>query len=167
MAVREDGQIMKKINKKWVIAILLVAITIISSVIWPNKAASTEKVQETTKDKVDVTNEQIGPVLSHKQEVWRYTLEWCESRGDKEAINKVDLDGTPSYYSFQFKPGTFKTYGEKYGVIEKGLSDSQIMELLKSYDLQKTIVGYMILDNTVNWYVQFPDCIRKYGLPPR
>lgn len=107
------------------------------------------------------------PMLSHPQELWLASLEYCESRGNKNAINKVDLDGTPSYYSFQFKPGTFKSYGEKYGVIGKGKTPDEIMELMKSYDLQKGIVTFMIHDSTVVWKKQFPDCVRKFGLPPR
>ena len=78
----------------------------------------------------------------------------------------MDKDGTPSYYSFQFKPGTFRGYGEQYGVIKKGLTQAELMELLKSYELQKEIVGYMILDPGINWLQQFPDCVRKNGLPP-
>jgi len=130
----------------------------------PKEAKSDVEIATTTPA---VVEEPVGPVLSHRQEVWRYVLEWCESRAVHTAINEVDKDGTASYYAFQFKPGTFRYYGELYGVIPKGLDQAALMEALKSYELQKEIVGYMILDPSVNWYQQFPDCVRKYGLPPK
>jgi len=106
--------------------------------------------------------------LSHRQEVWMYALEWCESRGNIEAINPKDKDGTPSYYSWQFKPGTFKGYGEKYGVIPKGLSSQEIMIKIKDYELQKQIVSFMIKDPSVKWANEFPDCVlRKIGMTPK
>ena len=106
--------------------------------------------------------------LTHAQEVWLSALEWCESRGRTEAVNPEDLDGTPSYYSWQFKPGTFRFYGDLYGVLSGKHTDAEIMEHLKEYELQKEIVKNMINDPDVNWLQQFPDCIkRKVGMPPR
>lgn len=111
--------------------------------------------------------QEIKPILTHRQMVWSYTLEWCESRGVIEAVNKKDRDGTPSYYSYQFKPGTFRFYGELYGVIPKGLKDEEIMEKIKVYDLQRAIVVEMILhQEDIDWKNQFPDCVKKYGKPP-
>ncbi len=107
------------------------------------------------------------PILTHQQEVWIYALEWCESRGVKSAINPNDKDNTPSYYSWQFKPGTFKNLGIKYGVLDPSTTDAQIPELLKDYQLQKDIVGFMVLDKGTKWEQQFPDCVkRKIGRPP-
>jgi len=115
----------------------------------------------------EIKIEEPGITLTHQQEVWMGALEWCESRGEKEAINEEDLDGTPSYYSFQFKPGTFRGYGEKYGVLEKGKTEEEIMELLKRYDLQKEIVRHMVLDESVRWDQQFPWCVKKLGPAPK
>lgn len=106
------------------------------------------------------------PKLSHRQEVWIGALEWCESRGNNEAVNEVDLDGTASYYAFQFKPGTLRYYGELYGIIEKGKTDGEIMSLLKEYDIQRSIVEDMVLDHGVQWERQFPGCVAKLGRPP-
>ena len=103
--------------------------------------------------------------LTHAQEVWIYALEWCESNGLPTAINELDLDGTPSYYSFQFKPGTFKSFGKIYLGLEIK-TESELMELLKSYDLQRAIVERMVLDPTTQWERQFPGCVRKLGRPP-
>jgi hypothetical protein len=104
--------------------------------------------------------------LTHAQEVWLGALEWCESRGVKTAVNKVDRDGTPSYYSFQFKPSTFALYGSKYKLIFVGNSASDIMELMEDYDLTRKIMTSMIQDPGINWEHQFPDCVRKLGRPP-
>ena len=107
------------------------------------------------------------PQLTHEQIVWIYALEWCESRGQVGAINEKDLDGTPSYYSYQFKPGTFRGYGELYGVIEEGYSNEEIMTMISSWDLQRQIVEHMVLDETVQWERQFPGCVKKIGRPPK
>lgn len=106
----------------------------------------------------EVIQEPALAVLTHPQEVWVSVLEWCESRGVKTAINPMDRDGTPSYYSFQFKPATFEYYREKYGLPEADISD---------YNTQKEIVRRMIGDPDVQWNQEFPDCVRKHGLPPK
>jgi hypothetical protein len=106
-------------------------------------------------------------ILSHRQKIWLGALEWCESRGDAEAINPKDKDGTPSYYSFQFKPKTFIYYVEKYGVVPGGLTDQNILERMKDYGTTKLIVANMILDPKVKWEVEFPGCIKKLGRPPK
>ena len=105
-------------------------------------------------------------LVTHAQKVWISALEWCESRGKPSAVNAKDLDGTPSYYSFQFKPGTFRYYGEKYNVIEKELSDEAIMEKMKSQELQQLIVENMVADSkNIKWEQQFPWCVKKLGRP--
>lgn len=117
---------------------------------------------------VYVAPEEVKPIVTHAQDVWISALEWCESKGVEEAINPKDRDGTKSFYSFQFKPGTFRSYGEKYGVIKKGLSEEKIRELMKSQELQRKIVENMINDKSVRWAQQFPDCVKnKIGYPPK
>lgn len=101
--------------------------------------------------------------ITHAQKVWLYALEWCESAGRKDNINENDTDGTPSYYSYQFKPSTLQMYGERYGMI----GDEDIMEIIKDYDLQRAIVERMIHDERVRWNREFPGCTKKIGLPPR
>lgn len=119
-----------------------------------------------------VEPEQVPPpLLTHEQEVWLHALQWCESHGNGEAINKVDKDGTPSYYWYQFKPGTFRGYGEKYLLIEIGKTDEEIMELMKNYELTYSIMERMVADPTITakqWrYSLFPGCTAKLGTPPR
>ncbi len=106
---------------------------------------------------------------THAQTVWLHALEWCESGGNKNAINPEDKDHTPSYYSFQFKPSTFKAYALKYGILKKEDVDTSVklMEQLKNYNNQFQVVSSMINDKTIKWRSQFPGCISKLGLPPR
>ena len=114
----------------------------------------------------EVETKKATQEISHRQTVWIYALEWCESRGVESAINQKDKDNTPSYYSFQFKPGTFQYYGEKYGVVEKQKME-ETMETMKNRDLQEKIVEGMMFDKEVVWRHEFPDCVKKLGLPPK
>jgi len=112
----------------------------------------------------------IEPVLSHQQEVYLHALEWCESRGIQTAVNPKDRDGTPSYYSFQFKPDTFKWLVVKYEILNK--EDVNTLEKVKknmaNYELQKLIVKHMLFDSTIKWENKFPDCVnKKIGRPPK
>lgn len=112
------------------------------------------------------TTEQID--LRHRKETWIGALEWCESRGRNDALNKVDRDGTSSYSNFQWKPTTFIYYGKMYGLIATSTQLTAVPELLKNYELQRDIVRNMVDDPGVNFYQQFPDCVKlKVGLPPR
>lgn len=97
--------------------------------------------------------------LTHAQEVWLHALEWCESRGNNNAINPEDLDGTPSYGAFQFKPSTLEYYAKLYSVPTTTLMD---------YKTQRSVVTEMILHrDEINWDRQFPWCVKKLGYPPR
>jgi len=144
--------------------VLSIITTILTILFFPTVAAHGET------DPKDLSPAETTPELiaTYAQEVWISALEWCESRGNPAAINQKDLDGTPSYYSFQFKPATFRWLGERYGVIPKGLSGAQIMEEIKDTEKQKDIIRGMILDPDppFSWSGQFPDCIRSLGRPP-
>jgi hypothetical protein len=95
---------------------------------------------------------------THQQKVYMYSLEWCESRGVQSAINPKDKDGTPSYYSFQFKPTTFERYRVRYNIPEAHISD---------YPTQWLIVSQMLNDKSVRWDREFPDCVKRLGYPPK
>lgn len=102
--------------------------------------------------------ELLVPKLSHAQEIWKSALEFCESRGNPNAINKEDLDGTPSYGAFQFKPSTLDLFAKKYGIATTTIMD---------YKVQNAVVIQMILHrNEINWSQQFPWCVKKLGYPP-
>lgn len=103
----------------------------------------------------------VSPIdpLTYQQKAWLGALEWCESRGNPNAINPKDRDNTPSYGILQFKPKTFALYVKQYnlGVYPKGYIDPQG---------QEDIVTAMIIAKHVNWHQQFPDCVKKLGNPP-
>lgn len=144
------------------LSVLLIGNDGVIADVQPEVIKSINAVQEVEKTQVSAYDS-----LTHQQKVWISALEWCESNGIYEAINPNDLDNTPSYYSFQFKPSTFKQYGEKYGVIEKGLSNDEVFQKMKSHELQREIVSYMLNDQSVKLHNQFPACVRKLGLPKR
>lgn len=105
--------------------------------------------------------------LQHRQETWISALEWCESRGKNTALNPEDLDGTPSYSNFQWKPSTILWYGKQYGLIATSTELVDVPNLLKDYELQRDVVRHMIKDKNVVWNKQFPDCTKRFvGLPP-
>lgn len=109
---------------------------------------------------------QLG--TTYAQEVWISALEWCESRGIPSAVNEKDRDGTASYYSFQFKPGTFRSLGEIYSIIPADISQPVLKDMLKDTEVQKDIVRGMVKDmDNVDWHQQFPVCIQNIGLPPK
>lgn len=155
---------MKK--RKIVVAIVTAIICILIWVIGSRTVARAEPTVIVTEQKPKPTLEQLD--LEHRQETWISALEWCESRGRNDALNKVDRDGTPSYSNFQWKPGTLLYYGKMYKYIATTTSITSIPELLKDYELQRNVVRSMVKDPGINWYQQFPDCVKlKVGLPPR
>lgn len=96
--------------------------------------------------------------LSYQQKVWLGALQWCESKGNPEAVNPKDRDNTPSYGLLQFKPSTFTYYQKRYGTpAGTGYMDP---------DAQLAIVEQMILRGDVKWSQQFPECTKKIGKPP-
>ena len=106
--------------------------------------------------------------LIHQQDVWIYALEWCESRGKYDALNPKDLDGTPSYSNFQWKPSTLLHFAKKYHLILDTVTLKSVPDLLENYELQREILRQMIQDDSVVWTKQFPDCVKyKIGYPPK
>ena len=107
-----------------------------------------------------ITTEETSLTLSHAQQVWKSALEWCESRGDPDAVNKEDLDGTPSYGAWQFKPSTLDYFSVKYDVA----TSTSVMDR----DWQDRVITQMILHrDEIKWSQQFPWCVKKLGNPPK
>lgn len=106
--------------------------------------------------------------LDHRLETWLSALEWCESQGNGDAVNPNDLDGTPSYYWYQFKPGTFHGFGIQYGLLASTTPLEGILEReMRDYALTRDIVRHMAEDPKVNLWGQFPGCMAKIGAPSR
>ena len=144
------------------IAVIVATIIAVTWIMWPRVAAKVNS---------DDTSSGITPdqfELLHRQETWISALEWCESRGKNAALNPKDRDGTPSYSNFQWKPSTILEFAKKYHLIGVSITIDQVPDLLKDYNLQRETIRHMIADPGVNWYQQFPDCIKlKVGLPPK
>src|SRR3990167_8303020 len=45
---------------------------------------------------------------------WQIELEICESQRNPLAVNPNDIDNTPSFGLYQFKPSTFELFVKKY-----------------------------------------------------
>ena len=99
---------------------------------------------------------QILPTTASSTQKWIDALAKCESNGRWTALNPMDLDGTASKGKFQFKESTFKNFAKKYGIKTTSIWNG---------DEQELIVHEMIKDKSVNMKMQFPDCVRKLGLP--
>ncbi len=91
------------------------------------------------------------------QEVWIDKLGWCESHNNPYAINPKDLDGTASLGTFQFKVRTYQWLLKKYNIPVAPIFASST---------QREIVRHMINDPSIKIRQQFPDCVRRIGLPP-
>lgn len=158
---RPSALVMKKI-------LLLTAVVIGICLLY--RAQLISKVTITEPVQAQEVSEPKRYVPTHAQNVWLHALEWCESRGKQSAVNPEDRDGTPSYYSFQFKPSTFKAYALRYELLEPSELDTEeeLMAQMSVYKNQKAIVTEMLNDPKVRWNNEFPDCtMKKVGLPPK
>lgn len=119
---------------------------------------------------VSVTYEAPKKVLlkiNHEQETYIAALEWCESRGVVTAVNPNDLDNTPSYYSWQWKPSTFKYFGVKYKILPEQITDAEATKVMTDYAMQRRVIEQMVLHrDQIEWAKQFPGCTKKIGFPP-
>jgi len=153
--------------------ILTLALAILLSFGWARKAGHEEEIIKLPEATVSVTKAEAKaelpkeipekkpePVTTRSEttrEQWLADLIACESRGNPDAINPKDRDGTPSYGLLQFKPSTFEMFSKAYK-IEGELMDPEA---------QKAIVIRMMDDKSVVWENQFPACVRKLGRPPQ
>ena len=143
----------------WVIIALAVAMLIIEALTIRQAQAISTPTQATSTAPIQI--------LNHPQLVYTYSLEWCESHGVITAVNPKDSDGTPSYYSWQWKPSTFRYFGIKYGVLATSTTQAEASIAMHDYDNQRKVIEAMVADSKhINWHQQFPDCTRKIGLPP-
>jgi hypothetical protein len=95
--------------------------------------------------------------LMQDREIWLEDLVMCESSGNPNAINPMDLNGKPSYGLLQFQLTTFEMYSKRYKIPGE-LMDDQI---------QIQLVWQMMDDPKVRWQNEFPDCVKRLGTPPQ
>lgn len=97
------------------------------------------------------------PALTPAQVIWLAHLMQCESTINAKALNPKDRDGTASIGILQFKQQTFDYYNKEYGLggdIEDGVTQVAI------------VTRWIETPGTVDFAWQFPDCVKKHGLPP-
>lgn len=147
-------------NKKHLAIALAIAVaTTLVILLWPGKSTEYAKADFNEKEAKELD-------LRHRQDVYLHALEWCESRGYNDAKNPNDLDGTPSYSNFQWKPETMIGFAIQYKIIHPSSTIEQFPELVKDYELQDSILREMLKDKEVDWKWQFPGCTKKIGMPP-
>lgn len=150
---------MKKNNKTVTVLLIAATIALLGITIKAHAAMAQMTMASTTLQPIEQIVVVKKDILTKRQRAWIGALAWCESRHRDGAVNKVDRDGTPSYGRYQFKPSTFNYFMKKY---ELGTSTNYV-----DGDLQEKIVEQMIVRNDVKWSTQFPDCVKKNGIPPR
>lgn len=142
--------------------ILLVGIilaNLINNTITLADVNNTQQTQENVSTVANLPSSEVG--LSEAQLAWIQKLRMCESSGNDDAINPRDLDLTPSYGRYQFKPSTFEYFSNKYKL---GYQADEYMQ----GDKQEEIVKRMINDPSVKIQNQFPLCVKvKIGYPPK
>lgn len=96
--------------------------------------------------------------MTYNQNVWLQNLWGCESSGNPLAINPKDKDGTASYGLLEFKPATFFGFAKLYRITVTDFKDAD--------EQVQITVGMVHHREEINWFQQFPDCVRKWGKPP-
>lgn len=94
------------------------------------------------------------------------SLMMCESGGNWQAVNPNDLDNTPSWGLFQFKPTTWRHYVKKYDLFQwTNFDDADWWNTIMNGDLQRIVVERMFIDPQVRLRTtEFPGCSKKLGL---
>ena len=95
---------------------------------------------------------------------------WLEKLAYKESHNRdnvkiLDVNGKFSYGCLQFQEWTFRTFGEKYGLVKP---DANLEPLIYNCSLQKQIAKRMIQEDYKMWQSWYTSVMEKdLGLPPR
>lgn len=154
---------------------MLVALIAIPTLLATKNSQNLQAKKEPIQQQSEISHQQFWSekgiykhTPTHKQLVWRFVLEWCESRGcGIDAINPKDKDGTPSYYHYQFKPGTLKYYAVKYQLLPNDLEMIDYLNWSGDWELTSEILNRMMNDPDVVWTQEFPGCVKLYGFPPK
>jgi hypothetical protein len=134
----------------------------------PSKAVTAvNAMSESTTPTVTSTAKVTSPLNVEEAsalDIWLEKLAQKESEG-RERIKILDTNGKYSYGCLQFQEWTFKSYGQKYGVLKDPSSWEN-----KIYDcnVQKQLAKKMIQNEYVLWQSWYTSVmVRNLGLPPR
>jgi len=101
--------------------------------------------------------------LEVAQEEWIDALAQCESSNNPNAVNQMDIDGTPSFGLLQFKKSTFAALSKEYDI---GTDD--YMDPVAQREIVRRMLADPYFTDAELRNRQFPGCIRNtVGLPPR
>lgn len=103
------------------------------------------------------------PTLTHAQDLWLASLEWCESRGNPN-VKVLDSNDKYSYGAFQFQMQTFLWQGKKHGLVATSTTEKQGKTLIYDYGLQRQLVAIMV-SNGLEYH--WKNCTRKIGPYPK
>lgn len=97
-------------------------------------------------------------------DIWLERLAETESQG-RDRIKILDVNDKYSYGCLQFQEGTFRKYGERYGLVSP---NTRLEDVIYNCNLQKEIAKKMIGENYAMWQSWYTSVIvRDVGLPPR
>jgi hypothetical protein len=87
--------------------------------------------------------------------------------GNKERIKILDVNGRYSYGCLQFQMATFKSYSQRYGLVDPANVTSW-EETIYNCSLQKQIAKRMLLEKSGNWrHWGYTVRTKGLGLPPK
>ena len=99
-----------------------------------------------------IAQEVQKPYMSHIQEVWLHTLEFCESRG-MENLKFLDSNDRYSYGILQFQMESFLREGKKYNILDKNITKEEAQKEIYNVGLQEQIANQMLLNGgESNWF---------------
>lgn len=155
---------------KWIIGFLLAIFGIFGLILYAqgHKTSAFSKIQapEGAFEVIEGSPVPV-PIMLFKAKIadLKLKLRHCESRHNVLALNPNDLDNTPSYSLYQWKPSTWKGYVKKYDLFEwQKWEESDYWNSMYSEWHQEIVVARMFLDPDVNLQHEFPGCSRIHNL---
>lgn len=135
--------------------------TVFSGLLYTNSNATT-----VANSYVENTDHTVQAYILSPLDLWLNRLVRVES-GGKAKIKVLDVNDKFSYGCLQFQMYTFKTYGQKYGLIPTDIQSEELEQSIYDCRLQKRIARAMILDNSSNWKHWYNSVVNSTGHPPK
>ena len=112
--------------------------------------------------------EQKIPAITKEQELYLAKLINCESGDNPLARNDHDRDNLSAKGLYQFKDKTWRFYIKKYDLWNwRNWEEADFENAIWSREHQEVVLRYMLNDEDVNFKREFPQCVKRLGLPPR
>lgn len=115
-----------------------------------------------------IQTETFLPAITKEQDLWLAKLRNCESGDNPLAINKVDKNGRSSKGLYQFQNKTWRSYIEKYDLWNwQEWEEADFENAIWDGWYQEVVIRKMLNDKEVIFKQEFPDCVKRLGLPPK